>query len=467
MSTGHARQHPGLLRTVLDVGRATRQGRVGVERRQQDRLADIVAFARAASPVYRRLYEGLPDRIRDPSFLPVTNKTMLMAQFDEWVTDRAVTRRLVDDVVADPTLVGQRVLGRYTVATTSGTTGERGVFVLDDDSMTATTALAIRMLRDWLGLREVAQLIARGGRLTMINAVGGHYASAIAGTRLLRGGAGRARRVQMLSVDTPLPALVTSLNHFRPAVVAAYASVGAMLASEQEAGRLHIAPALVVLSAEGLAIPEYARIARAFGATVRSSYAATECPFLSYSCAEEWMHVNSDWVLLEPVDPEYWPTPAGRVSQTVLLTNLANRVQPILRYDLGDRVLLRRDPCPCGNPLPAIRVRGRSADLLTFRNACGDPVALPPLAITSLVSEVPGVERFQVEQIAPMALRVRLRTTAGHERELIWAAVRLQLETLLRAHGLPGVVFHRDDGRLTQTIGGKFREIIPLRTEPI
>lgn len=461
---GHSASHCGLLRTLLDAGRAKRQGYSGLERRQQERLAGIVAFARARSPFYRRLYEGLPDRVVDPSFLPATTKSALMAEFDDWVTDRAVTRRLVDALVADPTRVGERLIGRYTVATTSGTTGARGIFVMDEQSMRVATVLAVRMLRDWLSMRDVGRVVARGARLTMINATGGHYASAVAGARLLRGGSRRAGRVQMLSVQTPIAALVASLNQSQPAVVAAYASVGAMLASEQEAGRLHIAPALVVLSAEGVAIPEYARIARAFRATVRSSYAATECPFLSYSCVENWMHVNSDWVILEPVDPEYWPTPPGRVSQTVLVTNLANRVQPILRYDLGDRVLLRRSPCPCGNPLPAIRIRGRSADLLTFRNVRGAPVALPPLAITSLVGEVPGVEHFQVEQVAPMACRVRLRTTGGHERELIWAAVRLQLETLLTAHGLPNVVIHRDDGPLTQTTGGKIREIIPLPT---
>ena len=262
---GHATPHPGLLRTLLDAGRAKRQGHSGLERRQQDRLADLVAFASARSPFYRRLYEGLPDRVVDPSCLPATNKSVLMAEFDDWVTDRAVTRRLVDAFVADPTRVGERLLGRYTVATTSGTTGERGIFVMDERSMRVTQVLAVRMLRDWLSMRDVVRVVARGGRLTMINAIGGHYASAVAGSRLLRGGSRGARRVQMLSVETPIAALVASLNHFQPSVVAAYASVGAMLASEQEAGRLQIEPALVVLSAEGLAIPEYARIARAFG----------------------------------------------------------------------------------------------------------------------------------------------------------------------------------------------------------
>ena len=97
-----------------------------------------------------------------------------------------------------------------------------------------------------------------------------------------------------------------------------------------------------------------------------SSYAATECPFLSVSCPDGWLHVNSDWVILEPVTADHQPVPAGELSDTVLITNLANRIQPILRYDLGDSVLQRLDPCPCGDPRPAIRVQGRAADLLTF-----------------------------------------------------------------------------------------------------
>nr|BFE45663.1 hypothetical protein GCM10017547_35560 [Pseudarthrobacter oxydans] len=50
----------------------------------------------------------------------------------------------------------------------------------------------------------------------------------------------------------------------------------------------------------------------------------------------------------------------------MLLSNLANRIQPILRYDLGDSVTTRTDPCPCGDPTPAIHVQGRTAELLTF-----------------------------------------------------------------------------------------------------
>lgn len=70
------------------------------------------------------------------------------------------------------------------------------------------------------------------------------------------------------------------------------------------------------------------------------------------SCDHGWMHVNADWVVLEPVDADYRRVRPGEQSHTLLLTNLANCVQPILRYDLGDTIVVRPERCPCGNPLP-------------------------------------------------------------------------------------------------------------------
>jgi len=44
---------------------------------------------------------------------------------------------------------------------------------------------------------------------------------------------------------------------------------------------------------------------------VGNSYAATECPFLSYGCQEGWLHVNTDWTILEPVDADHQPSRPG------------------------------------------------------------------------------------------------------------------------------------------------------------
>ena len=446
------------LRLFFDVWRATKHGRVAIEQRQRARLAELVAFARANSRYYRDLYEDVPERVDDPSSLPITGKKALMARFDDRVTDPHVRLEQVRAFVGDPNLIGERFLGKYTVATTSGTTGSPGLFLMDGRSMAVTGALAFRMLSAWLEPRDLVRILAGRGRLALVNATGGHFASAVAAARL-RGR--RGERVQVLPVRTPLREMVAELNRFRPALLAPYASVGALLASEQESRRLRIYPVLVILSAEGLPPGEFDRISRAFAAKVRDSYAATECPFLSYRCEHGWLHVNSDWAVLEPVDADYRPVPPGEQSHTVLVSNLANRVQPILRYDLGDSVLGRPDACPCGNPLPAIRVKGRTADVLKFPAEAGE-VAIAPLAFVTVLDGVPGIQLFQVLQTAPTALRVRVRLAADSDAERVCQAVRAALMRLLRQHDLEHVTLELADEAPEQSPGGKYRKIIPL-----
>ena len=146
-----------------------------------------------------------------------------------------------------------------------------------------------------------------------------------------------------------------------------------------------------------------------------------------------------------------------------MLSNLANRVQPILRYDLRDVVFVRPDPCPCGDPLPAIRVQGRTADLLAFHTPAGEPVTLPSLAITALLDRVPGVELVQLVHTAPAHLDVRLQSAAGTDAEHVRQAVHAEIRRLLGDHGLGHVIVARGEGPPQPTPGGKFRSVIPLR----
>lgn len=449
------------FRLLRDARAAHKHGGEAIARRQRERLADMVAYARTSSPYYREHYRHLPDRVTDPALLPVTSKAELMPQFDQWVTNPALTHAAVQAFVEDPALVGEKFLGRYTVTTTSGTTGTPGIFLSDQRVLAVTAAVGARTLGSWLTPTDVARIAARGGRIAMVIATGGHFASATAAAAL-RKNRWRRSRIGVFGVDTPMPELVRALNAFGPAVLSPYASMGALLATEQQAGLLHIDPALVVLSAEGLPAGEYPRITAAFGAKVRQSYAANECPFLSQSCQHGWLHVNSDWAVLEPVDADHQPVPPGQRSHTVLLTNLANRTQPVLRYDLGDAVLLRPDPCPCGDPLPAIQVQGRSADLLAFPNRGGRPVTIAPLSISLALERLPGVERFQIVHSAPTSLSIRLQPASGADPERIWQAVHAEITRLLTDHELDHITVNRAAEPPQQTPGGKFRAVIPL-----
>ena len=98
------------------------------------------------------------------------------------------------------------------------------------------------------------------------------------------------------------------------------------------------------------------------------------------------LHVSADWYIFEPVDRNYRLVLRGEPSHTVLMTNLANRVQPLIRYDQGDSVTLRPDARPCGSPLPAIRVVGRTNDTLSFQTDNAVQVRLLPLALGTVIA---------------------------------------------------------------------------------
>lgn len=264
--------------------------------------------------------------------------------------------------------------------------------------------------------------------------------------------------MRAFSVLSPLPELVVELNAFQPALLSGYATALALLAREQEAGRLRIAPVLTLTLAEWIPPDERQRMAEAFGGHVRDAYASSEALFMAGEGRCGWLHVNAARIILEPVDEDGQPTPPGQPSHSTLVTNLANHVQPVLRYHLTDRVTTRPDPCSCGSPLPAIRVEGRTDEILAIRLPGGDTVHVLPLAIGAVVEETPGVESFQLIQTGPAELTVRLAAAAEVDR--VWGAVQERLRAYLAAQGTPGVGLRRAaEGPARNPRGGKFRQV--------
>jgi phenylacetate-coenzyme A ligase PaaK-like adenylate-forming protein len=151
-----------------------------------------------------------------------------------------------------------------------------------------------------------------------------------------------------------------------------------------------------------------ARLQRVFGCRLRNGYGASEFLSIAAGCPHGALHVNADWVVLEAVDAAYRPVAPGTASHTTLLTNLANRAQPLIRYDLGDSITVLPVPCTCGSMLPAIRVEGRHDDVLRVTDAQGHVVKLLPLALTTVLEEDAQVYDFQLTQTAANTLRVAL-----------------------------------------------------------
>ena len=422
---------------------------------QAHRMAERLSHARTHSPYYRRAWRDLPRGPLALADVPVTTKGELMAAFDEWATDRAVSWRDVEPFVANRGHIGEHFRDRYLIWTSSGTTGTPGVFLQDATALAVYDAL-VSVQAVGTALPDLAAA-SRHGRAALITADSDHFAAITAWRR-------QAQRKPWLdmtnfSVTAPLPTIVQGLNRYDPAFVASYPTVLTLLAEEQNAGRLHVQLAGVWAGGEALSPTAQALIEDAFGCAVHNEYGASECLSIGYTCAHGAMHVNADWVVVEPVDEHYRPTPPGELSHTVLLTNLANGVQPIIRYDLGDRARQRVGPCPCGNPLPAIELAGRAGDILALRARDGSVVKLPPLAIATVVEDEARIHRFQIVQNAADALLLRI---ADADRPRGASALRA-LRHYLDVQGLPDVTVRIDEQAPREARDGKMRQVIALR----
>jgi len=448
-------------RVRLDALLARRADRTEIEQRQKQRLQNLLEFVTRQSRFYKRHYEDVVRPITGLGDLPPVTKPMLMDNFDDVVTDTAVMRSEVDAFVADLGNVGHRFLGRYPVWMTSGTTGEPGIFLQDDRALTATDAVGDRWsIPAFLSPKTLERLLRNSMRAAELAVSGGHYAAA-SGIAMIREEHPFMRdRIRLFSPKQPLSELVTSLNEYQPVILIGYTSVIKELAREQRAGQLDIQPAFITPSGEPITDAEKQELRETFDCTVREIYGATEFYAIAVECAHGNLHANTDWVVLEPVDENYQLVDPGEPSDTVLLTNLANRIQPIVRYELGDSVTIYEGPCPCGSPFPVLEVEGRQGEILRFETDEGETVPVFPLALTSVVEEVPGVQRTQIVRTGPDTLSVRLDFDESTDARDVWEQVERDLQEFLQRRDIADVQVERGavsperDDR-----SGKFRHV--------
>ena len=270
----------------------------------------------------------------------------------------------------------------------------------------------------------------------------------------------RAKTQRIFSALAPVEELVAELNAFQPVVLGGYPSALATLAREQQAGGLHIHPVLISAAGETLTTAKRQLIGEAFGCRVGNYYGSSEAVGLTYECAAQRLHVNTDWYILEPVDEHDRPVPRGQLSDGVLVTNLANRIQPIIRYQMGDRVAIDPDPCGCGSPFPSIHVVGRTDDILTFPTPEGEPIRILPLAIATVAEDTRGVAGCQLVQRTPSSLTVHLRVEDTGDEQAVWAALRKRLAAFLSAHGAATVTLEQaHEPPQLHPRSGKFRQV--------
>jgi phenylacetate-CoA ligase len=359
------------------------------------------------------------------------------------------------------TSVRQAIERAYVVYTTSGSTGVPALLVQDRRAVAVMTGLSSVRALGAITPGLLARMLTRVPRQAAVFASGGHFLSTTMFERRLRTAPFRRRIARFFSVLDPLSKLVDQLNAFQPAVLGTYASALAALTAEQEACRLHISPLVITSGGELLTPAVQRRAEEAFSCPVNQSYAASEAMPLALPCQSGRLHLNSDWFVVEPIDAAGRPVPSGTRSDALLVTNLANYVQPVIRYQLGDSVVISDHGCACGTPLATISVEGRTDEILRFPLAGGGEAVIVPMAIATVVEAAGGVRRYQVLQTAADVLTVRLDHDPGADRAEIWQRVRARLADLLQSHGADDVKLRlADESPYANPRSGKLRHVL-------
>ena len=332
-------------------------------------LAALRAHAYARSPFYRDFHAGLTDRPLDD--LPVLTKAGLMANFDALVTDAEVRLAEVERHL-ETASVRDRYLGRYRVAATGGTSGRRGVFLADPAEWIQILASYGRAYA-WAGLPVG---LTHPLRMAIVSSTVPTHQSSIVGATV------RNPFTPTLRLDATdlLHRTVAALNDFRPQALVGYASILGELAVEQSAGRLAIAPR-AVFSASEVLTPEIRTAATAaWGSEPYNVYAATETAGVASECTAHHLHTYDDLVVAESVDDDNRPVPAGTTGAKLLVTVLFSRTQPLIRYELTDRIRFAPAAAPDLGPFSSAiaAVEGRTEDVLHLPGEEGEAVRVHP-----------------------------------------------------------------------------------------
>lgn len=396
------------------------------------RLRRLVRHAYERTPYYRELFDrhGLAvtdiRAVSDLARVPFLTKTLI----------RQDPERL--------RACGARRLSRRT---TGGSTGEPLIFYLGPERISHEVAAKWRATRWWgvdIGDPEV---VVWGSPIEL---------GAQDWVRSLRD---RIMRTRLLSAFELSPGKVAEyvrlIGALRPRMLYGYPSALAHIAQHAERrgeslSGLGIAVAFV--TGERLYDVQRAAISRVFGCPVANGYGARDAGFIAHECPHGGMHVSSEDIIVELVDRDGGPVADGAPGE-VVVTHTATIAYPLIRYRTGDVAVMSPKACACGRGLPILsEVHGRTTDFVVASNG----TVMHGLALIYILREIPGIEKFRIEQRSHTLTEVAIVPGSRFKREMVARIIR---EFKQRLGSDVDVTIELVD-RIASERSGKFRFVI-------
>ena len=384
--------------------------RESFDRWRERRVVRHIEFVRSRSPFYRERWNGIPSS--SWRTFPPIDKSVMMAHFDRLNTV-GITRSEAF-AVADAAEASRNfspALGGVTVGLSSGTSGNRGLFLVGDRERAAWAGAM-------LGRLLPGSLLSRRSIAFFLRANSNLYESV------------RSKRIVFRFYDllVPVKDQLAALAEQRPDVIVAPPSVLRELAEARLSGRLDVGPSRVVSVAETMDPLDERRIALAFGSPIHQVYQCTE-GFLACTCRHGTLHLNEDLVYIEK---EFVP---GRERTFVpIVTDFSRKTQPIVRYRLNDLLTESDRPCPCGSPFTSLeKIEGRCDDIFyaSSLEPDGEPVTVYPDFVTrAVLGSSSGIAHYRAIQTAIDAWTIELELRDATRRSETEQRVGLSIAAL-------------------------------------
>lgn len=380
----------GAINTVANwykILKIIHSGKGSIEDLQQQRMRRLLGHAMSKSEFYQDLYRGIDLENCSLQDLPIVTKAAMMDNYDRFVTDKRLKlheiRRWVKDNQNDEKLY----LGEFYPFTTSGSTGANALITYHRKAVDVIQAGLFanypfqpeRSIYDHIKTiagylfgsrpRIAVILVSRGNIYQFFKRVPTLHRLFI--------------NLRVFSLMDDLDRIVKELNEFQPDQLITNAFFIALLAQEQLAGRLNIAfkHPMSYIAGVGEVLTEHTRelASKAWNMKIQDTYGAMECYLMATSCSVyDHLHVLSYLCIIEIVDRNYKPVPQGQYGDKILLTNLFNFTQPIIRYEIDDVTGYATQRCECGSPLPTLLpLPGRTIDNFYFKKPHGGVSSTP------------------------------------------------------------------------------------------
>ena len=354
---------------------------------QRTRLQALLARAIDRSPFHAARLAGIdPARfeLADLARLPIMTKAQMMGSFGEIVTDQRLTRDQVDRHLAASAAEPALLFGDYVCLVSGGSSGLRGVFVQTVEEYAEFVASVNR--------RAMAAFLGSGGDPADGLVIGIVAAASPVHSSGLATAMATSPPLRLVPAPATLPTatIVERLNAAQPPALIGHATKLAELAREQTAGRLRLRLRAVTSISEMLTAEDREAIGVAFGVPVINMFVSSEGLVGHSEPGGQVLTFASDTCIAECVDEAGRPVPDGMTAARVLVTNLHNLTQPLIRYDLTDHFT------PAGTSpggFARASVDGRADDVFHY-----GPTSVHPSAMVTPLLRAQQVREFQVRQ---------------------------------------------------------------------